>query len=236
LQLEVKTGFEGRPVLFSDKITRKQSTVSYDNKEVKIIIPYTEETNEAGTKKRYFVDWRGDYIGGTFDPAVVIKEIDGNLFFCTGNGSLCCFNFDERETESKEIRAANYTFNNRAITSGCATKMDNCDVPHLTKSTVKKSMVVKTKTRSRSAAKIKVRTNNDPYKQVARINTALFSFLDMDFSDFTFVLNDDNLFGIKEKEKKWMEKQIFIYSDEFQAPFALHYIAYRYTIAGRLKN
>ena len=114
--------------------------------------------------------------------------------------------------------------------------MDNCDIPHLTKSTIKKSTVVKTKTLSSSAIKIKVRTNKKPYEQIARVNTGLFSFDGMDFSDLSFNTQDHGISTIKEKEKKWVEKQYFIYSDEFMKPFALYNLSYRYKISGRYKE
>ena len=97
-------------------------------------------------------------------------------------------------------------------------------------------MVLKLKTFLASSLKIKVRTNIDPYKQIARIGSALFSFDAMDFEDFSFVPSDSGLFAVKEKEKKWVEKQIYLYSDEHMRPFALYYIAFRYFVAGRLKN
>jgi hypothetical protein len=114
--------------------------------------------------------------------------------------------------------------------------MDCCGVPHLTKNTVKKSTVVKTKSILSSAAKIKVRTNKKPYNQIARINSSLFSFYNMDFSDFSFINTDQSLFAVKEKEKQWVEKQYYIYSDEYLKPFALYYISFRYNIAGRYKE
>ena len=106
----------------------------------------------------------------------------------------------------------------------------------MTKSTVKKSTVIKTRAAESSAAKIKVRTNRKPYEQIARINNTRFSFESLDFSDVAFVISDQSLFAIKEKEKKWVEKQYFIYSDEYMKPFALFYISYRYQIAGRYKE
>ena len=114
--------------------------------------------------------------------------------------------------------------------------MDNCGIPHLTKSTVKKSTVIKTRASTSSAAKIKVRTNRKPYEQIARINSTLFSFESLDFADLTFATIDQSLFAIKEREKKWVEKQYYVYSDEFMKPFALFYISYRYYVAGRYKE
>ena len=106
----------------------------------------------------------------------------------------------------------------------------------MTKSTVKKSTVIKTKSMQTSAAKIRVRTNKKPYEQIGRINSTLFSFDSMDFSDFSFVMSEQSLFAVKEKEKKWVEKQYYIYTDEYMKPFALYYLCYRYTIQGRYKE
>ena len=178
---------------------------------------------------------KGSYTGGIFNPATLLKSINGNLYFGTTNGVLCSFNFDMRD-ESGEIAPIWYSFNERSIVSGCATKMDNCAIPHLTKTTIKKSTVIKTKAFQDSAAKIKIRTNKKAYSQIARINSSFFSFDDVDFSDFSFNTEGQSLFAVREKEKKWVEKQYYIYSDEYQKPFALYYILYRYKVAGRYKE
>ena len=113
--------------------------------------------------------------------------------------------------------------------------MDCCGIPHLAKNTVKKSTVIKTKAFT-SCAKIKVRTNKKPYEQIARINSGSFSFDNVDFAALSFSPGGQNLFAVREREKQWMEKQYFVYSDEYRRPFALYYIAYRYTVAGRYKG
>jgi hypothetical protein len=41
---------------------------------------------------------------------------------------------------------------------------------------------------------------------------------------------------INEKEKNWIEKQINIYSDGYNAPIGICSITYRYTIKGRIKQ
>lgn len=187
-------------------------------------------------KVYYYVSPTGAMIGGIFDPAVMLKVIDDDLYFITRGGVLCKFNFDKREGVNGLIPAEWYNFNQRTIFSGFATKMDNCGIPHLTKSTIKHSMVIKTRTRAHSNCKIKVRTNRKAFSQVGRIINGTETFEDASFSDFTFNIDEKNLFSVQEKEKKWVEKQVFIYSDEFNKPFALSYIAYRYFIAGRYKE
>lgn len=194
-----------------------------------------QDTGEVAERHAYLCTEKGNYTGGKFKPASVIKSMDDNLFFGTENGVVCSFNFDMRDDDG-EVPTQYYSFDDRTIISGCATVMDNCDIPHLAKSTIKRSTVIKTKSFRNSAAKIKIRTNNKPYEQIARINNSLFSFEDMDFTDFTFSTMEQSLYAIKEKEKHWVEKQYYVYSDEYRRPFALYYISYRYKVAGRYKN
>lgn len=186
-------------------------------------------------------DGTGEQVGGTFCPAVTVKTInDGengdkeNLFFGTTNGVVCSFNFDKRE--NGVIPPERYSFDDRTIYSGCALKMDNCDIPHMTKTTVKKSTVIKVKSFLRTSAKVRVRTNKNPYTEIARISATRFDWEHLDFSDFSFVVEEDSLFSIREKEKKWVEKQYYIYSDEYRKPFALYYAAYKYFVAGKFKK
>jgi hypothetical protein len=196
---------------------------------------YDGVTGDFVKYEAFLCEAKGNKTGGVFQKATIPKTMDGNLFFGTENGVVCSFNFDMRD-EQGEIAPRYYTFDERTIFCGCATKMDCCDIPHLTKNTVKKSTVIKTKSIQTSVAKIKVRTNKKPYEQIARINSTMFSFDNMDFSDFSFISAEQSLFSIKEKEKKWVEKQYFLYSDEYMKPFALYYLSFRYTIAGRYKE
>ena len=190
----------------------------------------------VGSMLYLYVEPSGGKTGGVFDPAVLIKTIGNDLFFVTEKGHLCKFNFDMRDPDTGLIPNEYYDFNGRAIFSGCATKMDNCGIPHLTKTTVKRSTVIKTRTFESSGLKVKVRTNKKAFNQVARIVSGKANFENMDFETFTFSIKDKSIFSINEREKKWVEKQIFVYSDEFRRPFAIHYMAYRYNIAGRYKE
>lgn len=185
--------------------------------------------------KAYLCEKDGCKIGGTFDKAICIKNINGNIYFGTELGNVCIFNFDKRE-EDGSIGSQWYSFNGRAIFSGCATKMDSCGIPHLTKTTIKKSTVIKTKAFNNSAFKVKVRTNRSPYNEIASVGNSLFDASAVNFAAFSFSTNEQSLFAIKESEKKWVEKQIFLFSDAFEKPFGVYYVAYRYRTAGRYKG
>lgn len=176
----------------------------------------------------------GEYIGGTYKKATQIITFKNNVYFGCEDGSVCCFNFDKR-TEYGDFEKEWYTFNGRTISCACATKLDNCGVPHLTKNTEKHSTVIKTRTMYSAEIQIAIRTNGNPYKSLGRINTTSFNFDDMDFADFSFLTEGENIFAMNEKEKKWVEKQYYLYSDKFRKPFSLQYITYSYYVAGRIK-
>lgn len=197
----------------------------------------------SGKTVALLCDLDGSKVGGTFSPAVTIATITDskceNLYFGTADGHICSFNFDKRNAEDGTIDSQWYDFNGRAIFSGCALKNDNCGIPHMTKTTVKKSLVVKVKNFTALSAKIRVKTNKKSMTDIASIKThkglsGLFGY--MDFSEFSFVTDGESLFAIKEKEKKWVEKQYFIYSDTLRKPFSLFYVAYKYTVQGNYKG
>lgn len=221
--------------VFEDRVS-----INVDGLDYEVVLYFTvreifDADGEFAAYEAYLCETRGNCTGGVFGAASVLKCMEENLFFGTRNGVLCSFNFDMRD-DLGEIAPQWYSFDGRTIFCGCATKMDSCGIPHLTKNTVKKSTVIKTKAFLSSAAKVKVRTNRKPYEQIARINSTLFSFDNTDFSEFSFVTTEQSLFAVREKEKKWVEKQYYLYSDEYQKPFALFYISFRYNIAGRYKE
>ena len=185
----------------------------------------------------YYAEPTGSKVGGTFDPAVIIKTIGDDLYFGTRGGRIAKFNFDKRDpNDDYKIPNEYYSFNGRTIRCCIATKLDNCGVPHLNKSTVKKSMVVKMRTFPKSAFKIRVRTNRQKIRDVERLYGGRFDPGDLDFFDLTYETGEKNVFRVREREKKWLEKQLYIVSDEYCRPFALHYVAYDYVITGRYKD
>lgn len=192
-----------------------------------------------GKRRAFFCNTLGEQIGGEFDPAVCIKTLQipkgENLFFGTKKGVVCCFNFDKKDAEGL-IRKEDYTFDGRAIYSGCATKLDNCGSPNMTKTTAKRSTVVKMKNFWSSGAKIRVRTNQNPFTDIARINSQRFTFDGADFAELSFDTKEDTLFSIKEKVKKWAEKQYYFFSDEYLKPFSMFYVAFKYYVVGKFKG
>ena len=183
----------------------------------------------------YICDSRNEMIGGEFFSASSLLSVDDVLYFGTEGGHLCCFNTDKRD-ENGNIDRNYYTFNGRRYSSGFSTKSDNCDIPSLTKSTIKHSLCMHLKSFGSGRVKALVRTDQDDWKSIANAQNGVFSFDDIEFDSFTFNTSSRVTLIIPEKEKRWAEKQYHIYSDEYKRPFGIFDISYRFKVAGRIKN
>jgi hypothetical protein len=202
----------------------------------------------------YIVNPSGRYSGGTFNCVTAAENVDGVLYFGTEHGAICCFNTDKRgEGYGEEpgvpgrIHRHWYTFNNRQIDSFVTTAYDGAGYPDLAKKTVKKSLVVHTKSIPGSRVEVRVRTNrNDTWRDVAvmggawrsldTISAATYDFYSTDYASAPLQLADETLTTVREKEKKWALKQLYLGSVGFRAPWGLYHIGYRFTITGRIKS
>ena len=212
--------------------------------------------------KHYYVEDTGEVEGvGEPSPASAIGAVDDVLYIGMEDGTLVCMNTDKRgipyelgedaqgqeilaEVDSDQIYRLWYTHAGRRYLSGFATAMDNAGYPHLLKSTVKKSMVLKMKTLSGGGFRVMSRTNDTAWRQVQRsggtiaqvITSDVRSFADVDFARTGYDGTGGITVPIMEKEKKWVEKQLYLYSDEYAQPFGIFSLAYRFYIAGRIKK
>ena len=189
-------------------------------------------------------DSDGELEGGEFSPACVGTTIDGVLYFGTKAGQICCFNTDKRgkpfegeQVGSDTIHREYYNFCGRRYTSYVALKSDNCGVPHLTKRTARKTCVMKLKAMIGSSVRVMARTDREGWDDIvsAQTNTK-FSFDDMNFENFTFASTPETIVALKDKKKKWVEKQLLFVSDDFKSPFGLYNVTYNYEIQGRVKK
>jgi hypothetical protein len=205
----------------------------YENS--KKFIYYTVEYDEDGALHCYLCDSDGEMTGGDFHPASALCSANDLLFFGTSCGDLCCFNTDKRD-ENGNIDVKYYTFDNRRYTSGFVTISDNCSIPHLTKTTVKRSLCALFKNFGAGKIKVGVHTDRVGWKTVAETNASVFAFDDVEFDNFTFHTERRTIIPIYEKEKRWVEKQYRVFSDEYKRPFGIFNLSYRYKVAGRIKK
>ena len=181
--------------------------------------------------------------------------LDDLLFFGTESGDICLFNNDKRGVPpdslandpdfdpeeykrlyGRQIHPSYYSFNYRAPLYAMRTALDDGGYPHMLKSSVKHSLTVKCKSFASGKLVCEVGTNKSGYREVNDFPSSSLSFADFDFASPSLLVGDSITLSIGEKEKGWVEKQISLYSREYQSPIGIYGIAYRFRIAGRLKS
>ena len=190
------------------------------------------------------VDTDGELEGGEFYNATIGYSLEDVLFFGTDGGQVCAFNTDKRGLSVGEdivdvdrIHRSFYNFAGHRYSSYVALKSDDCGVPHLTKRTTRKTCVLKLKSMAGSRVTVKVKTDRETWEELdTSQSNNIFSFDDVDFDNFTFSSDDETIVCIKDKKKKWVEKQYLLRSDGYQSPFGFYNLVYNYEIQGRVKR
>ncbi len=210
-------------------------------------------TKEGGTYYAVSKEYDMKYTG--FMPARVFCSDGTRLLFGTDNGDVYIFNndligvappdlaerrgFDPEEYAaymSRRLHPRYYSFGGVAPTYLIRTERDDCGVPHLTKNTVRGSLVLKCKSYASGEISCEVSTDRSDYTEVARFFSGILDFSELDFARFTFGDGEDVTIALKEREKEWIEKDITVSSREFACPIGIYSIAFRYKIRGRIKR
>ena len=181
---------------------------------------------------------------GELRPAVHPLVVEDRLYFGNADGDLYVFNNDKRgvavngeAVEPSEIHRSFYSFDGHRIEAGFLTKEDDCDVPHLTKSTSHRSLTVRVKLMTGGAFTMSVYTERRPtYTGAEDVAAGPHSFYDIDFSNASFFTTKNTVIVGREHEKRWVEKQYLFRDGGFQKPFGVYGMVYRYRIAGRIRE
>lgn len=181
----------------------------------------------------YLVDTDGECYGGTFHAATAFLECDGLLFFGTPTGDLMVFNTDKRG-EDGVIPRRYYTFNNRAYLSGCATRSENCQKPNYRKTTLRSGGAVKLKSMSGGKITVRVRSDEGAWQDADTLYGGRADFSETDFASAEFSSSPDTVVPLRIGIRRWIEQQLYFVSEEYQRPFGIISITYRYRTAGRI--
>ncbi len=183
----------------------------------------------------YPVNADGERFGGHFYPATVFFECGGLLFFGTENGGLHVFNTDKRDADGI-IPRRYYTFAGHAYTSGCATRFDDCGLPSYRKSTVRSGGAVRLKAMTGGKVEVRVRTEEGVFRVADTLYGGRGDFRETDFAHAEFHLGEDTVVPLREASRRWIEKQLYFVSEEYQRPFGLLSVTYEYRVAGRIRS
>ena len=221
------------------------------------------KTDDEGTVYYYVTEGDEKYrvvptdelYGGEFSPAEKFISHGKLLIFATADGHLCVFNNDMRGVAPKSVTDRRdydeaeyleqmgdklhplyYSFAGHTPKYVIKTSLDDCGVPHLTKSTVKRSLTVKAYSTKGGAIVCEVKADNGAPVYVGAFPDVGNDFSDLDFSYSPWYVNRYASVSLPENEKRWIEKQIILTSQCFASPISVYSISYRYTIKGKIKN
>ena len=193
--------------------------------------------------------------GGDFYGAKLFLGYEDTLLFSTECGDICAFNSDMRGVAPETLRSAPdfdpeeysrrmgdrihpafYDFNGHAPRYALITAPDDCGVPHLRKSTVKRSLTLKLATFIGGQICCEVGRDGQGFRRVGIIDSGITDMSALSFHSLPFDGSESVTVAMPEGERGWIEKSLALYSDGFRSPIGVYSICYRYRISGRIKN
>ena len=180
----------------------------------------------------------GDYVYECYYwdnfPAVAFMEYHGELYFGTADGHICKLNTD---IDNMRAYSDGGKMQDGTITGGTAivaewyTKADDDGDFMRYKTMIKRGSGVMAKPYTRSSVKVFARTDRDFGRQIREKIIDIFSWLDIDFSRFTFNSNDSpQVIPFNAKVKKYKTLQMIVRNDGLNESFGVFGLIKRYTI------
>ena len=181
------------------------------------------------------------YGRGAFFGADKLLAVGDRLIFGTENGDVCVINtdmrgvsVDGRDVIYNQIDRSFYSFNGVAYRSGCSFRLDDCGKKSVTKNTECGTTAIRFKTMPGSRAWINITLNGRDWSRVETFNSR-FDFADIQFSNFSFTENEDNVMILPELTRGWVNKQYYIYNDVYENPFGIYELSYMYYVYGKIR-
>jgi hypothetical protein len=220
-----------------DDITPDEVKLTYNDPEkgeIKITGHYVVGADDTGSTVAYLVDTDGEKTGGSFQEATALLAVDGCLLFGCKDGSVCVFNTDKRG-EDHYIPPEDYKRCGRRYTARCVTISDTCGRTNLAKSTIRNSLVLKTKAFPYAKVDVKVRTDIDPWEPCDTVYAGVADLDHMDFGAFSFNTYDESVAVVRERKKRWLEKQLCFEAECYESPFGIISATFDFKVAGKVK-
>ena len=153
----------------------------------------------------------------------ILKEYNDNLYIGAKDGSI--FIVDGTND------------NGNAINSYWTTPMDNFGYSNQLKTTNKRGGLAKIKTIPNGIVKVARKTDkSNEYKYTTEKSATGFSFLNINFANFSFITTNKSYLIYKIKEKKINEISLKFYSDEKDKPFGLYSAVIEAFVGGYVKK
>ncbi len=153
----------------------------------------------------------------------ILKEYEDNLYIGAQDGSIFI------------LEGTNDSAN--TINSYWTTPMDNFGYNNQLKTTNKRGGIAKVKTIPNGVIKVARKTDKaDGYKYITEKSATGFSFVNLDFNNFSFITSNKSYLVYRIKEKKINEISLKFYSDEKDRPFGLYSSIIEAFVGGYVKK
>ena len=196
-----------------------------------------------------------ELVGGELIPVSAALSRGNTIFFGTESGDIFIFNTDKVGKMPREMYTQanhNFTVFNKAyldrihpsfytnaghrVRYSITTPPYDGEVPYVMKSNMRGSLT--SRIERMSLAKIKFSTQDQSGKvmELDGVKLGEVDFYEMDFDKIAFDSEDVAIVSVPERQGKWAEKQITVYTDELKSPFAISSISHGFKIDGQITN
>lgn len=182
---------------------------------------------------RVYADPSKDMIWTDEDDAPTVETPDGTYAVIT-TGAVS-YLAERLEVEPDEIWQGFYNRNGREIMAVCETLCDSSAYPQIAKNTVRKSIVVRSKSMGSSEYSVFVRSNREQEWRECRRTSRMGSTLDLEFRNLSYLTSDIVISVVPDRLKRWQWQQFRFESAGYCKPFGLLDLFYRYENGGNIK-
>lgn len=205
--------------------------------------------------RKYAVIPGEESFGGTLVGISAAIGYDRSIIFITEKGNTFAFNTDKVGMAPKSAYIQNF-FDSKYYKSAYAGRLNpefysrlghrvrysvttapyNGEIPHLSKSTIRGSLTAKLCPLTGATVCFAVKTNGGDARELGGITLGSSVLWNMDFGKFSFSDGKEHITVIPEKQEKWNETQITVYTEQLNEGFSILEMTLGFKINGRIKN
>jgi hypothetical protein len=224
------------------------------------VYSYVDENNDTiyyvqGGPRKYRVLPGEELIGGELKPISAALCRGNSIFFGTECGDIFAFNTDKVGKEPKyiytqpnhnsitfnkaysdRIHPSFYTHAGHRVRYSITTSRYDGEVPYIMKSNIRGSLTSRIGRMSLAKVKFSTKDESGNVMELGGTTIGEVDFYEMDFGKIAFDTEDIEIVSIPERQGKWVEKQITVYTDEIKSPFAITSISHGFKIDGQIIN
>ena len=182
---------------------------------------------------RVYADPTEDMIWTDKESAPTVETNFGTYAVIT-TGSVS-YLAEKIEVEPDEIWQGFYSRNGREIPSVCETLCDPSAYPQIAKNTVRKSIVVRSKSMGISEYRVFIRSNREQEWRECRRTSRTGNMVDLEFGNLSYLTDDIVISVVPDRLKRWQWQQFRFESSGYCKPFGLLDLFYRYENGGNIK-